>query len=184
MARYRLQCQSMKSASKRTRYTLNRRVRPLRLGANSEFGQNRARIEFDDFPLVGLPRVDVDDRRAAVEKLVDRLDMDSWIGSDRPFADNLFERHLAVRLLLNPGRTWVIIVFLEALRQKAPEFGRLPGLVLIADYDKVLDQDRHIGGILSGVSGAAFPFRFVLLPGAGIGNEAIPILAGKPHRFP
>jgi len=33
--------------------------------------------------------VDVDDRRAAFEVLVDRLDVDGGIGSDWPFADNL-----------------------------------------------------------------------------------------------
>ena len=55
--------------------------------------------------------MDVDDRRAAFEVLVDRLDVDGGIGSDWPFADNLIERHLAVRLLLNLGRIRDAIIF-------------------------------------------------------------------------
>ena len=110
--------------------------------------------------------------------------MDGGIGSDRPFADYLLERHLAFRVLLNLGRVRDVVIFLEGLWQKAPEFGRLLRVVLVADHDKLLDQNRHIGGILTGVSGAAFPFRFVLLPGAGIGNEPVAMLAGQPHRFP
>ena len=110
--------------------------------------------------------------------------MDGGVGSDRPFADYLFERHLAVGLLLNFSRVRDVIILFEALWQKAPEFGRSLRRVFVADHDKLLDQNRHVGGIFSRVSGAAFPFPFVLLPAAGIGNEAVPILAGKAHRFP
>src|SRR2546423_11583032 len=108
--------------------------------------------------------------------------MGGGIDSDRPFTNYLFERYLAFRVLLNLGRVRDVVIFLEGLWQKAPELGGLLRLVLIADHDKLLDQNRHIGGIFTGVSGAPFPFRFVLFPGSGIGNEPVPILASEPHR--
>jgi hypothetical protein len=48
----------------------------------------------------------------------------------------------------------------------------------------MLDQNGHVGGIFSGVSGSAFPFGLVLLPAARIGDQPVAVLAGKPHRFP
>src|SRR5690242_13641863 len=138
MAPYRPQCQSMKFASRRRRSTSNRRVPPCRLRAYSEFGQDRTPIELDRSFLVGLAGVDVDDCRAAVEQSVDRFDVRSGICPDSPFAVDLFERHLAFGALLNLGRVRDVVIFLEGLRQKAPQFGRLLRLVLVADDDKLL----------------------------------------------
>jgi hypothetical protein len=51
--------------------------------------------------------------------------MGGGIGSDRPFADYLFERYLAFRVLLDLARVRDVVIFLEGLWQKAPELGLL-----------------------------------------------------------
>src|ERR1700750_2333158 len=52
-----------------------RPVDPWTLSALPKLGQYLRGIELDHLLLVGLPRVDVDDGRAAVEQLVDGIDM-------------------------------------------------------------------------------------------------------------
>src|SRR5580693_6742162 len=67
---YRLRSLSIRSASTGRRCTSNRRA--LRVQPTTSaclLWQDRARIEFDDFLLVWLPRVDVDDRGCSTERL-------------------------------------------------------------------------------------------------------------------
>src|SRR4051812_49928838 len=109
--------------------------------------------------------------------------MDGGVCSDRPFADYLFERYLAFRVLLNLGRVRDVVIFLEGLWQKEPEFGGLLRLVLIADHDKLLDQNRHIGGGFFRVSGAPLPFPFFFFSGAGVGGWALPLSARQARPF-
>src|SRR5438067_12734912 len=107
--------------------------------------------------------------------------MGGGIGSDGPFADYLFERHLAFRVLLNFGRVRDAVIFLEGLWQKAPEFGGLLRLVLVADHDALLDQNRHIGGAFFGLSVTAVPSRVVLLAGMGVGGGRRPVVRRAPR---
>ena len=72
---------------------------------------------------------------------------------------------------------------LEGLGQKTPQLRGLLCLALVADDDELLDQHRHVCGALAGGFRSRLPFRFELLPGQRVGDQAVAVLPGEPHGF-
>src|SRR5205823_7858105 len=69
-----------------------------------EAGQHLGAVKLDRSFLILLAGVNIHDRRAAIEQLLYRLDVNGGIGADRPSTDNLLDGNLRLRPVLNRHR--------------------------------------------------------------------------------
>jgi hypothetical protein len=96
--------------------------------------------------------------------------------------------HPALRLLLtrtslDSRRVRHFVISLESFWREAPWGRCLCRIILFPDHDKLLDQHRHVGSVLSCLLRTCLPLRFEALPGKRVGDQPIAVQSGESHRL-